>query len=481
VYYYPIDSPGSLAFIEVSTADTSLFVAGLTEGRTYGFYVQALDTAGQTSYAHDDLFGTPWLRPRAPLGLLAMPLLQAVNLSWRHNNTELDFDHFSIVRDGELVGTSTDTTYIDNNPALGSDLHEYYITATDLDGYLSDTVGIEPFIMRAATLEPNRICALNRSSNVGPGLVDEIETGNFMRQALDGYNYDYFSDTSSSRLRLLDLLDYGMVIVGAETARFDKLATHPDYGGILDTLAYYLSIGGRMVVFGRWGKLGVVDTIDYRTTAGDFDNAYHDWFHIEHRVRTLTGIASPDSLLSDLIGAHSMNSNYPALVWDSIATSNHSMPFGTVSGIPCVDFVQIDAAQTEVVYTYDSRTDDPFTEGQPVAWRHLGDDYRYVYFDVPLSFFDRLTAIAVLRQAVADLSGDTTCCNIRGDIDHSGSTTIDISDLVYLIDYIFTGGPQPPCMAEADLAGPEDQIDISDLVYLIDYVFLGGPPPPACP
>ena len=71
------------------------------------------------------------------------------------------------------------------------------------------------------------------------------------------------------------------------------------------------------------------------------------------------------------------------------------------------------------------------------------------------------------------------CCLDRGDIDHTGNG-IDISDLVYLVDYMFTGGPAPPCLDEADMDGIGG-IDISDLVYLVDYMFTGGPAPVACP
>ncbi len=86
----------------------------------------------------------------------------------------------------------------------------------------------------------------------------------------------------------------------------------------------------------------------------------------------------------------------------------------------------------------------------------------------------------------ADLDGDgqgdvcdTLCCGTRGDVDHSG-TGIDISDLVYLVDYMFNSGPEPICSGEADIDAAGG-IDISDLVYLVDYMFNGGPEPPACP
>jgi hypothetical protein len=62
-----------------------------------------------------------------------------------------------------------------------------------------------------------------------------------------------------------------------------------------------------------------------------------------------------------------------------------------------------------------------------------------------------------------------------GDADLSGS--IDISDAVFLISYIFIGGPAPfPTVLVAD-ANCSGDIDISDAVYLVSYIFAGGPAP----
>ncbi len=77
---------------------------------------------------------------------------------------------------------------------------------------------------------------------------------------------------------------------------------------------------------------------------------------------------------------------------------------------------------------------------------------------------------------------ESSCCQVRGDVNHDGADIIDISDLMYLIYYMFQDGPEPVCYDEADVnphgSGP---IDIADLVYLIDYMFRGGPPPQPCP
>ncbi|MFH1893093.1 MAG: hypothetical protein ABIK83_10495 [Candidatus Zixiibacteriota bacterium] len=60
---------------------------------------------------------------------------------------------------------------------------------------------------------------------------------------------------------------------------------------------------------------------------------------------------------------------------------------------------------------------------------------------------------------------------ICGDADASGG--VDIDDVVYLITYIFAGGPPPVPYAagEADCSGA---IDIDDVVYLIAFIFTGG-------
>ena len=80
---------------------------------------------------------------------------------------------------------------------------------------------------------------------------------------------------------------------------------------------------------------------------------------------------------------------------------------------------------------------------------------------------------------------NTCCVGIRGNVNYDPGDAIDISDLIYLVDYMFSGGPAPECWSEANVdgIGPDDAsgIDMSDLVYLADHMFSGGPPPPACP
>jgi hypothetical protein len=60
--------------------------------------------------------------------------------------------------------------------------------------------------------------------------------------------------------------------------------------------------------------------------------------------------------------------------------------------------------------------------------------------------------------------------------DANGDGTINVADPVFLIEYIFKGGPPPNPLAAGDVNCDGD-INVSDVVYMIDYIFKGGPPP----
>ncbi|MFH1686175.1 MAG: putative Ig domain-containing protein [bacterium] len=64
---------------------------------------------------------------------------------------------------------------------------------------------------------------------------------------------------------------------------------------------------------------------------------------------------------------------------------------------------------------------------------------------------------------------------IPGDVDMS-LEEVNVADLVYLVAYMFQGGPPPPALNLADVNGT-CRIDIADLVYLVIYMFQSGPPP----
>jgi hypothetical protein len=64
--------------------------------------------------------------------------------------------------------------------------------------------------------------------------------------------------------------------------------------------------------------------------------------------------------------------------------------------------------------------------------------------------------------------------DMTGDL--NGDEQITISDVIYLVNYLYRAGPAPSplSVADADCDGDEDA---GDVVYLVNYLFKGGPGP----
>jgi hypothetical protein len=60
--------------------------------------------------------------------------------------------------------------------------------------------------------------------------------------------------------------------------------------------------------------------------------------------------------------------------------------------------------------------------------------------------------------------------------DFNGSRDVNIADVIYFINYIFTNGPAPLDVSGGD-ANCDGHVNIADVVFMINYIFLGGPAP----
>jgi hypothetical protein len=87
-------------------------------------------------------------------------------------------------------------------------------------------------------------------------------------------------------------------------------------------------------------------------------------------------------------------------------------------------------------------------------------------------------------QADSDGDGIGNACEevvyVCGDA--NGDAAINLADAVYVINYVFKGGPAPDPECVGDANGDE-AVNLADAVYLINYVFKGGAAPvdPCCP
>jgi len=67
---------------------------------------------------------------------------------------------------------------------------------------------------------------------------------------------------------------------------------------------------------------------------------------------------------------------------------------------------------------------------------------------------------------------------LPGDADGNG--TVDLGDILFLISYLYKGGPAPVPMAVGNV-NADCVVDLGDVLYLISYLYKGGPAPqPSC-
>ncbi len=64
---------------------------------------------------------------------------------------------------------------------------------------------------------------------------------------------------------------------------------------------------------------------------------------------------------------------------------------------------------------------------------------------------------------------------LRGDSNTDGD--VDVSDVIYTLGYLVSGGPAPICQDAAD-ANDDGSLDLSDSILGLSFLYLGRSPPP---
>jgi hypothetical protein len=64
---------------------------------------------------------------------------------------------------------------------------------------------------------------------------------------------------------------------------------------------------------------------------------------------------------------------------------------------------------------------------------------------------------------------------VTGDVNEDHIITA--SDVIYMVNYVFKGGPEPKPVAAAGDANCSGAEDASDIIFLVNHVFKGGPLP----
>jgi hypothetical protein len=198
----------------------------------------------------------------------------------------------------------------------------------------------------------------------------------------------------------------------------------------------------------RWG--------DYGGISADPDGrsvwVYHEWATTGHNWSTWVG-EIPGAPTQATLATPADNSNLPgppySFDWSSLSVTDTFV-------------IEIDDSATfatpilnDISETSAFQTSAPLIPGYRYywhvkGWNHCGE----TSFTIPWSF--------------------KPCGTMHGDV--NASSIIDIDDVVFLIMYVFAGGPAPSPEWLGDV-NCDQLTDIDDIVYLISYIFGGGSAP----
>jgi aminopeptidase YwaD len=421
----------------------SYIVSGLTEGAPYYFSV-----IGEAPESYPPLYSvegseTPLSVPRPPMSLKAEPDTNRIVLNWE-DNREADISYYRLYRQFEGLNWSLfkdnieSSSFIDT-AVVGQVNHVYKVTAVDDDGHESDF--------------SNMADAYEATFDGGILVVDDIvqEGGMPSQASQETFFRTIFGQTSFGLYRVEDR---SAALTRSVAGRYSSIFWIDDDFSVKiinkseDTLAWYAGFTGNLFVCG------------YETI----------WFWDASPL-------SPGELLYDEFGlaAYTVTKNFDFAGavgqngWPSVEVDTNNVFGGNLPEIPKLT----PRPGATVIYTYDSFSDDPAFEGQPCGLLYASPGGMRILLAFPLYHLNHSTAANLISYAKT-LFGESAVVAQDGDVDGSG--IVDFVDLVYLVDFLFKGGPAPLNLNNADVDA-SCSVNIADAAYLVAYLFSDGPEP----
>jgi len=111
------------------------------------------------------------------------------------------------------------------------------------------------------------------------------------------------------------------------------------------------------------------------------------------------------------------------------------------------------------------------------------DPYSWVYIFFSQNLPDEFQSVTAPWDGSSEIHTEVEYAvhispwDYRGDV--NGDGVVDLGDVVFLINYLFKGGPAPAPLLEGDV-NCDGVIDLGDVVFLINYLFKGGNVPRCC-
>ncbi|MDH4156394.1 MAG: M20/M25/M40 family metallo-hydrolase [candidate division Zixibacteria bacterium] len=441
VYYGPA-SGFYTDTVEVPPGLCSYVVDGMTEGVTYYFSVVGLPPSGYPAPYAVEMTAESYITPRIPTQVAASPDLNKIVLTWKAN-PEADLSHYRILRSTgawELRQDNFAGTVFEDSDVLPHVEYRYVIMAVDNDGFQSPTSAEVRCV--PATFDGGVLVVDEISESWGvPGQTEQVTffnmlfgAGSFAMVSIDGEG-DRLTRSTAGQYSSIFWID-------------DELTSRKYLGQSSDSLAWYLDYSNNVFVCG------------YRT--------------IEYWVQS----PYPPGLLYSEFGLSGFSVNTdPDFAG---AVGQNGWPSAELDSDNVMDYLPLMPVLTaapgaQVIYTFDSKDDNPAYEGRPCGLLMDTPGGKRILLAFPLLFLTDASAKAIIERAMAEF-GEETPEFADGDVNRSGG--VNISDVVYLVTYLFGGGPTPVDPNLADV-NSSCTVNISDVAYLVSYLFGGGMAPKA--
>jgi len=392
-----------------ATADT---LRNLIENTTYYITVSAVNAEGFESIMNQEISAIPRVVPQPPSGLSASPFgTYKIKLTWL-SNQEADLDYYNIYKSEQsgggytlLSGACRDTTFVDS--AVSGEVGYYYYTLTAVDTSGNESQMSEEVEGFAVTLDQGVLVVDETYENIAYNMVNSDSINAFYERALQDYTHSYVDNSCPScppypQISLRELGRYEVVIVHSEDNRGNRSLGYSKDSTYL-VLKEYLDYGGKVIIEGR-RNLSRGDDGDWEIRQFLPGDVPYDYLKIKSAY---VPPWSPSSQRTEeFIGATSLIPGYPNLEVDSLRVAQCSGGLELEGKVPGVGYIDSLMAG-EVIYTFRSAYDTSNSGGKPVAFRYLGKNYEFIFFDFPLYFISEPQAIQLLHRALSDLGVST--------------------------------------------------------------------------
>jgi hypothetical protein len=360
------------------TDSTALLLGGLENGTRCFLSVTAIDDNSEGGYS-GEVTAVPGEIPSAPDSLSLLPLYLGMELFWRPN-PELDLGGYNVYRGTEsggpydMINASLvqDTSYVDSGLESGVTYY-YVVTAVDtveLEGPYSQERNSIPL-----SLDHGILLVDETRNGSGGTLPPDSLQDSFYQKLLSGYDYQSWDYDSSGLPGLTTMGLYSTIIWRSEDIYEHYIRSS------LQPLGHYLSQGGNLWFIGWKAIEGVMDVGEYPFTfsAGDWPFDY-------------LGLSSSDNTQTVGLVVAEGAAGYPSATVDSLKA-----PSGWNGSLYLIDTaVPWDA---DVVSIFHSDGSDTSFDGEPIAVRYTGPEFKTVFFGFPL-YYMRYDDAQALTDAV---------------------------------------------------------------------------------